>query len=67
MIDPVPESLEPVTAILDSVKIGSLNGEDLSIRMGTGNANIIGIIPNSIVTRHLVEKADSLNGYFQPN
>ncbi|MBX9973747.1 adenine deaminase [Cytobacillus firmus] len=65
--DPVQDSVEPAPAILDSVKIGSLNGEDLSIKIGTGNANIIGIIPNSIVTRHLLEKADSLNGYFQPN
>ncbi|MDF2040134.1 adenine deaminase [Cytobacillus oceanisediminis] len=65
--DSIPDSVEPAPAILDSVKIGSLKGEDLSINIGTGDANIIGIIPNSIVTRHLVEKADSLNGYFQPN
>lgn len=65
--DQVPDNVEPAPAILDSVKIGSLNSEDLSIRIGNGNANIISIIPNSIVTRHLVEKADSLNGYFQPN
>lgn len=65
--DSIPDSVEPAPAILDSVKIGSLKGEDLSINIGTSDANIIGIIPNSIVTRHLVEKADSLNGYFQPN
>ncbi|WP_370222486.1 adenine deaminase [Cytobacillus sp.] len=65
--DPAPASVEPAPAILDSVKIGSLKGEDLNINIGTGDANIIGIIPNSIVTRHLLEKADSLNGYFQPN
>lgn len=63
----VPNCIAPAGPILNSVKISSLNYEDLSISIGKGDCNIIGIIPNSIVTRHLVEKADSIDGYFHPN
>ncbi|WP_394141508.1 adenine deaminase [Cytobacillus oceanisediminis] len=64
---PAKTNMAPAPSIIDSVKINSLNFEDLKIDIGEGNANMIGIIPNSIVTKHLVEKPDSLNGYFQPN
>jgi adenine deaminase len=67
MKESVPNNAAPARPILDSIKITSLIYEDLSIRIGKGDCNIIGIIPNSIVTRHLVEKADSIDGYFQPS
>ncbi|WP_282171404.1 adenine deaminase [Cytobacillus firmus] len=67
MKNSVPNRIAPAEPILNSVKISSLNYEDLSISIGKGDCNIIGIIPNSIVTRHLVEKAESIDGYFQPN
>ncbi|WP_264739149.1 adenine deaminase [Cytobacillus firmus] len=67
MKNSVPNRIAPAEPILNSVKISSLNYEDLSISIGNGDCNIIGIIPNSIVTRHLVEKAESIDGYFQPN
>ncbi|MGQ4669156.1 adenine deaminase C-terminal domain-containing protein, partial [Metabacillus halosaccharovorans] len=31
------------------------------------SANIIEIIPNKIITKHIVEKVDSENGHFQPS
>ncbi|UYG96050.1 adenine deaminase [Cytobacillus firmus] len=67
MKNSVPNRIAPAEPILNSVKISSLNYEDLSISIGKGDCNIIGIIPNSIVTRHLVEKTESIDGYFQPN
>jgi adenine deaminase len=44
----------------------SLN--DLSIRLKTNKANIIEIIPNSLITRHIIEEADRCeSGFFQPS
>ncbi|GLB61339.1 adenine deaminase [Cytobacillus sp. NCCP-133] len=60
-------SAAPAPSIVDSVKMNSIKIEDLQIATGTGSVNIIGIIPNSIVTRHLVEKPDSVVGFFVPN
>ncbi|MBT2689606.1 adenine deaminase [Bacillus sp. ISL-47] len=64
---PARSNMAPAPPIIDSVKINRISYDDLKIWIGTGDAHIIGIIPNSIVTKHLVEKPDNLNGFFQPN
>lgn len=67
IITPSRCSTVPDASISNSVKMSSLTSDDLRIEIGTGNANVIGIIPNSIVTRHLVEKLEAFNGCFEPN
>lgn len=54
-------------AITDSLHIKRVSREDLKVRMNEGNrANIIGIKPKMIVTKHLIEKVDVIDGFFQP-
>ncbi|MBU8878575.1 adenine deaminase [Bacillus sp. FJAT-29790] len=58
----------PSPSIIDSVKINSVTSDHLQIKINDGSlANIIGIIPNKIVTKHLIENVDSKNGLFQCN
>ncbi|MFE8694955.1 adenine deaminase [Cytobacillus sp. FJAT-53684] len=60
--------LTPSPAITDSVKLRPISMEQLQIKIANeSKANIIKIIPNMIVTKHLIEKVDSLNGRFQYN
>ncbi|MCU9615133.1 adenine deaminase [Caldibacillus lycopersici] len=54
--------------LLDTVSVGTINKEDLKIYIGDNNrANIIGIIPNQIVTKKLVEEVTTEDGYFIPD
>nr|WP_212031217.1 adenine deaminase [Cytobacillus depressus] len=58
----------PVPSITNSVNINSISINQLQINIQDGNkANIIGIIPNMIVTKHLNEEVDTKNGHFQYN
>lgn len=58
----------PTPSIIDSVNIKPLSSEQLQIEIANGRqANIIEIVPNMIVTKHLVEEVDSHNGLFQYN
>ena len=58
----VPESLKA------TVSFHNLSEEDLQIPLKTNKANIIEIIPNSLLTRHLVEEVDvNKTGMFQPS
>ena len=60
--DPVPSSL------LNTIHINEIGLEDVQIPCPLdANANIIEIIPNKIITRHVVEKVDSEDGQFQPS
>ncbi|TCJ03537.1 adenine deaminase [Cytobacillus praedii] len=60
--------IAPEPLIIDSVKIRPLSREQLQINIPHGSlANIIEILPNMIVTKHLVEKVDSHEGLFQYN
>lgn len=54
--------------ITDSIRMKKVTKEDLQIKLEANNeANIITIIPNSIVTKHDVKKVDVIDGYFQPS
>lgn len=58
----------PTPSIIDSVNIKPLSSEQLQIEIANGRqANIIEIVPNMIVTKHLVEEVDSHKGLFQYN
>ncbi|MFD1706899.1 adenine deaminase [Siminovitchia sediminis] len=58
----------PLPIVTDSVNIGPVSPEDVKIRMMEGKmANLIGIRPKMIVTKHLVEEVDVVDGHFQPS
>lgn len=54
-------------SLFDSVRINPLDKEQLSIPVHGGKANVIGIIPNKIVTDHLIEEVPALAGFFAPS
>ncbi len=48
-----------------SVKIKSIKPQDLQIQFGSSTkANIIEIIPNSLITKHVIEEVDIVQGNF---
>lgn len=56
------------SALQNSVKTNEIKYEDLQIHLkNTSKANIIEIIPNSLITRHIIEQADVLDGVFIPS
>lgn len=68
MVSASQEKVLPSPSILDSINTNPISNEHLQIRINDENmANIIGIVPNRIVTRHLIEDVDSINGCFQSN
>nr|WP_078550591.1 adenine deaminase [Litchfieldia alkalitelluris] len=55
-------------ALTESIQIKKLTKEDLSIPIQENStANIIEIIPNSLLTNHLIDTVLTSNGYFQPS
>lgn len=66
MVCPSEPNVSPSPSIVDSVKLNSISEEHLQITIGDeSTANIIGIVPNRIVTKHLIEKVDTKDGLFQ--
>ncbi len=64
----VPEAHTPSPALMDSVKLAEIKPDDLQIKIGSENeAHIVGIIPNQLTTRHLIEKVEVDNGVFTPS
>ncbi|WP_456279248.1 adenine deaminase [Bacillus sp. AK128] len=58
-------SLEPPTTITQSININPISKIDLQIKLeGTNFAHVIEIIPNSLVTKHVVEEVSVINGEF---
>lgn len=54
--------------ILHSVHMPKLTEKDLAITFSKGNrANVIEIIPNQIITKHIEKEVDIENGYFVPS
>ncbi|SFJ54121.1 adenine deaminase [Thermoflavimicrobium dichotomicum] len=51
----------------DSVRIGKITGDQLAIPLSSNQCHVIEIIPNSLVTNHLVEQVDIENGCFVPS
>ncbi|MED4754251.1 adenine deaminase [Brevibacillus choshinensis] len=54
-------------ALTDSVQIKPLVTEQLAIPVSSGKAHVIGIIPNKIVTEHLVVDVPTEQGIFVPS
>ncbi|KEK17517.1 adenine deaminase [Bacillus manliponensis] len=53
---------------VNSVNLAPVTKQDLQIHMtGTQMANIISIIPNQLVTKHLIERVTTKHGYFIPS
>ncbi len=58
--------VEPPTRLIHSIRMKDITVEDLRIKLDNNQkANIISIIPNSIVTKHKVQKVAVKDGYFQ--
>lgn len=52
----------------NSVHFDDILKANFNIPLSTNKANIIEIIPNSLITRHIVEEVDTCNkGFFQPS
>ncbi len=55
-------------SLKNSVHFDVIKKANFDIPLSTNKANIIEIIPNSLVTRHTVEEVDTCNqGFFQPS
>ncbi|WP_066251004.1 adenine deaminase [Neobacillus drentensis] len=68
MIESQNHTLVETKRLRNSVRYHELTENDFHIPLRTNNANIIEIIPNSLVTRHLIEKVDRSDlGLFQPS
>lgn len=48
----------------NSVNLAPITQKQLSIPLATARCNVIGIIPNSLVTQHLQEEVDIVSGVF---
>ncbi|OZU87826.1 adenine deaminase [Virgibacillus indicus] len=60
--------VQPSDSLVNSVQMKEVTVDDLIIELSKDQkANIISIIPNSIVTKHKVQKVDVVNGRFQPS
>ncbi|WP_019910058.1 adenine deaminase [Paenibacillus sp. HW567] len=70
---PVTEAFPGNTAaetpktIIESCRLTDFQLGNLAIPLQSDTCNVIGIIPNSIVTRHLKEKVQVKNGLFAPS
>jgi adenine deaminase len=53
--------------ITNSVKLPQLTANDFKIQLTSRSAHIIEIIPNSLVTNHLIENVDIIDDIFQPS
>ncbi|MDN4073948.1 adenine deaminase [Fictibacillus terranigra] len=61
------EPSAPPPVITNSVHLLRVSEESLSIPMKSGMANVIKIIPNSIVTKHVTEEVSILDSCFNPD
>jgi adenine deaminase len=61
----------PITippSLTDTVKLNEFSLDHLQLPSpDNANANVIEIIPNKIITKHIVEEIESNNGLFQPS
>lgn len=63
-----PGKYKPPAQLVTSVNIPEVTAKDLAIDMKDCSlANIIEIVPGTVVSNHLVEKVDQQNGQFQIN
>ncbi len=57
----------PPSALTKSIHLPSITEEQLAIPLQSSSCNVIGIIPNSLVTHHLVEEVRLEKGCFVPS
>lgn len=58
----------PPEHLLNSIQMKEITAGNLNIRLeGTNVANVVGVVPNSLFTEHLIEKVKVKNGAFQPS
>lgn len=63
-----PCAAEPPSRLTESVQPLSVSEEDLKIPIGSNKqARIIGVIPNQLVTKELIETVQTENGAFMPS
>lgn len=68
MISPAKSNVAPPPVIINSINMNQINSENLQISLeGSSQANIIEILPNMIVTKHIIEEGVVENGLFQAN
>ncbi|MGC5328847.1 adenine deaminase [Brevibacillus sp. SYSU BS000544] len=61
-------TVEPPPHLKETVHLSNVEVSDLQIPIGaTGEAHIIEIIPNRLITRKIVEKVPTVEGYFTPS
>ncbi|WP_028399621.1 adenine deaminase [Ectobacillus panaciterrae] len=59
---------QSLRGLTETVDIVSICDEQLQIHMdNAAKANVIGIIPNNLITEHLIERVPVQNGYFVSN
>jgi adenine deaminase len=62
------DEIVPPTRLTDSVRNKEVTENDLQIKLeNTSMAHIIGVIPNSLITKHLVQEVDIVEGCFIPS
>ncbi|WP_077212344.1 adenine deaminase [Bacillus dakarensis] len=58
----------PINSLLSSIQMKEVTPEQLQIKFKESNiARVIEIIPNSLITKHLVEEVEVINDCFQPS
>jgi adenine deaminase len=68
LIEQEMDKIIPPTRLTDSVRNKEVTEKDLQIKIeNTSMAHIIGIIPNSLITKHLVQEVDIVDGCFIPS
>ncbi|MFC0558996.1 adenine deaminase [Halalkalibacter alkalisediminis] len=67
MVVGIRETIQPPTSLLNSVHLAPITEKKLELRMESPKANVIGVKPGSIVTEHLVEEVDLVEGLFTPS
>ncbi|WP_110113544.1 adenine deaminase [Bacillus sp. CGMCC 1.16541] len=55
------------SSLQQSVHLPEITTTSFQLPISTGKANVMEIIPNSLVTNHLVEDVQTTNGYFEPS
>lgn len=68
LLEPSTSNIAPPCSIVNSVNLKPISWEQLQIPLTDSSmANIIEILPNMIVTKHLIEEVNTANGVFQYN
>ncbi|WP_227938745.1 adenine deaminase [Alkalihalobacillus deserti] len=63
----IRDALLPPAALLNSVHLAPITTESLRLKMESAKAHVICVTPGSIVTEHLVEEVDLVEGLFTPS